>query len=296
MKLINASYEIRSGYPIRKPDMDNHFYHNVLLTHIYKEIEYAGRVCYHSTDKIEPESAERFVDKLIKSKHYAPLEFGIIYLKMPGGGIVPEMAEHNYHDYQNNKFSKCTFGTSTEGPIPIVDAYISTNLRVLVENNWLDDLKYLCYPTEYHEKRVTVHFTCDRGVANEFVRHRMFSFAQESTRYCNYSKDKFNNELTFIKPCWDIEDSDTPEAFGFVSILEEIEDCYLSLLEQGWKPEQARNVLPLALKTELMMSGFISDWRHFCDLRALDTTGKAHPQAKELALPLYSEFKERNLL
>lgn len=80
--------------------------------------------------------------------------------------------------------------------------YITTNMRVIVENNRLDDLQYQVEPTEHHEKRITAKFICDRGVSHEFVRHRVFSFAQESTRYCNYSKDKFNNEITFIQPSW----------------------------------------------------------------------------------------------
>lgn len=80
--------------------------------------------------------------------------------------------------------------------------YITTNIRVIVENNRLDDLQYQVDPTEHHEKRITVKFICNRGVSHEFVRHRVFSFAQESQRYCNYSKDKFNNEITFIRPTW----------------------------------------------------------------------------------------------
>ena len=98
--------------------------------------------------------------------------------------------------YRENKYSKVNYdnwGTR----------YITTNYRVLVENDWLDDLQFLCEPTEHHEKEnTTVRFICDRGVSHEFVRHRIFSFAQESTRYCNYSKNKFGNEITIIAPNW----------------------------------------------------------------------------------------------
>ena len=191
--------------------------------------------------------------------------------------------------------------------------YITTNYRVLVENNHLSDLKYLCEPTEFHEKRVTVHFVCDRGVSHEFVRHRVMSFAQESTRYCNYSKDKFNNELTFIQPIWTYhqEDGDygtlgTPKRknggnkdgtfFEFIKSLQYAELYYFRLLKEGWKPEQARAILPNSLKTELVMTGFVDDWNHFFDLRARGTTGAPHPQAKELAEPLLTEFIKRNIV
>ena len=202
---------------------------------------------------------------------------------------------------------------------------ITTNLRVLVENNWLDDLKYVCEPTEHHEKRVTVKFICDRGVSHEFVRHRVFSFAQESTRYCNYSKDKFNNEITYILPPW-LSENDIPKGFGytnddwgslicefyyeatekgksegftiepvrnFVFALQTSEQLYFSLLKEGWKPQEARAVLPNALKTELVMTGFVSDWKHFFRLR---DAGSAHPQARELAQPLHQEFITRKYI
>lgn len=141
---------------------------------------------------------------------------------------------------------------------------------------------------------------------------RVFSFAQESTRYCNYAADKFNNEVTFIQPCWfkhDLTDRDikfpleiiaaTPKdnyATGeeeFMEYLLVSENTYMKLLNQGWTPQQARTVLPNALKTELVMTGFISDWKHFFDLRC-DTA--AHPQARELAIPLKEEFIQRGYM
>lgn len=135
----------------------------------------------------------------------------------------------------------------------------------------------------------------------EFVRHRVFSFAQESTRYCNYSKDKFGNELTFIIPCWtnlgegsynDISDLIHTDAV-FINSICDAEDYYLGLLNEGWTPQQARAVLPNALKTELVMTGFISDWEHFFDLRC---DKAAHPQARELAIPLQEEFIKRGYI
>ena len=175
-------------------------------------------------------------------------------------------------------------------------AYVTMNYRHIVENDWLDDLKYLCEPTEYHEKRITVKFICDRGVSHEFVRHRVFSFAQESTRYCNYSKDKFGNEITFIHPCWIGDNQDTYDRWCFYESLSKAEEVYFRLLKHGWTPQQARAVLPNALKTELVVTGFTSDWEKFFDLRARGTTGAPHPQAKELAEPLMKEFIARKYI
>lgn len=119
---------------------------------------------------------------------------------------------------------------------------------------------------------------------------RVFSFAQESTRYCNYSKDKFGNELTFIQPLW-LEDIDSN--LDFKDCLQHSELAYFNLLDRGWKPQEARAILPNSLKTELVMTGFVSDWKHFFKLR---DAGSAHPQAQELAKPLHEEFIRRNYI
>lgn len=186
--------------------------------------------------------------------------------------------------------------------------YVTTNLRVLVENDWMHDLLYyLSEPTEHHEKRISARSTCDRGVSHEIVRHRVMSFAQESTRYCNYGKDKFGNEVTFIKPTWYNTVSDEQkEAFDdFLSISEE---AYMALLDK-WEnrtpdkryktkfkgnpltPQQARQVLPNALKTEIVVTGFESDWEHFFELRA---AGAAHPDMRKLALELQEKLNNVN--
>ena len=186
-------------------------------------------------------------------------------------------------------------------------AYITMNYRHIVENGWLKDLKYICEPTEYHERRVTVHFVCDRGISHELVRHRVFSFAQESTRYCNYSKEKFGKELTFIIPSWlPLEEVNvTTDSYGcpvtrlrgnekayfLLSSLGAAERSYTRLLNIGCTPQQARQVLPNALKTEINMCGFQSDWRHFFELR---DNSHAHPDMQALAKPLHQEFKDRN--
>ena len=293
MKLIKPSFEIWN-----QP---------AGLEGVYKQIERVGRVCYKSEDKITEDSAKPFVERMIKSGHGAVLEHGTVYLyfKYNCYNIQDDIF---INKYKNNKYSIVnSIGLDDNPENDYKDIYgedglglcqyaITTNLRVLVENNWMDDLKYLCEPTEFHEKRITVHFVCDRGVSHEFVRHRVFSFAQESTRYCNYSKDKFGNELTFIEPCWIEDNQDTYDRWCFYESLNKAEEVYFRLLKHGWTPQQARAVLPNSLKTELVVTGFVSDWNHFFDLRARGTTGAPHPQAKELAEPLMKEFIARKYI
>lgn len=287
MKLIKPSFTILHQAPG--------------LEGVYKQIELAGRTCYKSEDKITPDSAKAFVERMINSGHGAMLEHGTVYLGMPIETIIPIEA-NGWGKYESNKYSKGGVVCSINGEKRVA---ITTNLRVLVENGWLDDLQYICEPTKYHEKRVCVKFICDRGVSHEFVRHRVFSFAQESTRYCNYSKDKFGNELTFIQPCYLneaelaqygpyhlVSRNKSPESI-FICSLNNAEKDYLTLIESGWKAQEARAVLPNALKTELVMTGFATDWQHFFELRC---ASNAHPQARELAIPLYDEFINHKLI
>lgn len=286
------------------------------LEGVYKQIEKVGRVCYKSEDKMTEDSAKPFVERMTKSGHGAMLEHGTVYLKVTNKGLSLDNYDKNQveNKYISNPYSKVIFGkypkynSYGEKLEATQEVYITTNYRVLVENGWLDDLQYICEPTEFHAKRITVHFVCDRGVSHEFVRHRVMSFAQESTRYCNYSKDKFGNEITFIKPCF-LDDSKlalygpyhtvirdkSPESI-FIASLNNAEKDYIDLIDLGWKPQEARAVLPNALKTELVMTGFVSDWNHFFDLRARGTTGAPHPQAKELAEPLMKEFIARKYI
>lgn len=293
------------------------------LEGVYKQIERAGRVCYKSEDKITDTSAKDFVDRMIKSGHGAMLEHGTVYLILPVGyvqggyGLEESTVTKKYRENSYSKVTYQDFGDNQR-------AYVTTNYRVIIENDWLMDLDYQCEPTEFHEKRVTVKFICDRGVSHEFVRHRVFSFAQESTRYCNYSKSKFGNECTFIIPNWldDFPECIIRDSIGgcmcdsdyyrenidgsfrgnvtfmthtkyLIDSLFRAEKSYNNLINSGWKPQEARAVLPNSLKTELVMTGFAKDWEHFFKLR---DAGSAHPQARELAQPLHEEFIERNYI
>lgn len=137
---------------------------------------------------------------------------------------------------------------------------------------------------------VTVKFVCDRGISHELVRHRLASFAQESTRYCNYSNEKFNSEITFIKPLFLADGSQGLEIWE--RAMQTAEQSYFDLLEWGCTPQEARSVLPNSLKTEVVMTCNLREWRHFFKLRAAGTTGKPHPQMLELTLPLLIKMKE----
>lgn len=299
----------------------------------YKMIELAGRTCYKSEDKITENSAKEFVDRMIKLGHGAMLEHGTIYLNVPEQTytetLEDEFGKFNNPNnglvdrYRKNKYSKVNSVAADEElrkkypkvrPFKLTHHYITTNLRVIVENGWEEDLEWQCEPTEHHEKRITAKFICDRGVSHEFVRHRVFSFAQESQRYCNYNKDKFNNELTFIKPTWldiptgdytywdgdwcDIDNmkiqlpSDNGIADNFLWCLNNAGMQYRLLINKGLKPQEARAILPNATKTELVMTGFESDWEHFFELRC---SGAAHPDAKKLADELKSLMNVKNI-
>lgn len=137
-----------------------------------------------------------------------------------------------------------------------------------------------------HEK-ITVSVICDRGVTHELVRHRIASYSQESTRYCNYCDEKFGSELTFIKPCfWEEND---PRFFIWSEQMREVEKAYNRLISNGATPQEARSVLPNSLKTEIVITMNIREWRYFFKLR---TSSVAHPQMREIATMLLSEFKK----
>lgn len=252
MKLIEQSAEICKT-------------HGYTLQDIYKDIERAARVSYKSEDKITEDSAEKMVERLINMKHYSPLEFGTVYLEIDDIDRVQK--------YINNPYSRVSG-----------DCYVTTNYRVIIENHWQQDLKYLVEPTRFHMRRITAHFITNRAVSHELVRHRSMSFMQESQRYVAYDKGKFGSELTFIKPAW--EQSENEETLMRLT-LSHIEETYMKLRALDLKPQQARQILPNATKTELYMCGFEDDWDHFFDLRDKDTVD---PQTHGLVIQLHLQY------
>lgn len=277
MKLIKPSFEIlEQGFSVDA---------------IYKHIELCGRTCYKSADKITEDSATPFVNRMINSKHYAMLEHGTVCLTIPNKNISRSLM---IYKYEINPYSKVV---CTDNNI-----YITTNYRVIIENNWIEHLKYITSPTELHEKRITVRFIANIHFYKDLTRHRKMSYAIESTRFCNYTKDKFGGELTFIQPCWIKEeyipgDYNRSEQFVmFTEMLENIESTYNFMINSGWQAQQAANILPQATKAEIIVTGFAKDWKYIFDLRAIGTTGKPHPQMQELMIPLMKEFINRKYI
>lgn len=283
----------------------------------WNQIARATRVCYQSKSR-EGESSEDFVKRIIlkpaliegnlndlehcrfdfDKMHGAMLEHGTVYID-----LQPELhSEDNiFFTTVDSKYSRYHSHNS--------HCYITTNVRVLIENNLMNFLNKYCQPTPYHSKRYTFSVITDIGVTREFNRHRTFSVAEQSTRYCDFNKDKFNNELTFIKPAWIDENNTTYQVAKDTTSLKEYcdifstlgTDChrysedyfmfaykacefaYKKLRENGWRPEQARQVLPLGLKTQAVYTAFTDDWKHFLKLRADNVSGKVNPNMQIVA-------------
>ena len=305
------------------------------LEDIWKHIARCTRVCYQSTPKNDSETNEEFVKRVILRPdsstgelnfdkiHGAMLEHGTVYL------MATDWDRNPLEHYIRNKYSKyrqihlktehCQDDTSYKYAY-----YVTTNLRVIYENGGLSDLSYICAPTEHHAKRITVSFTTNIGVTREFNRHRVNSIAEESTRYCNYNK-RNDGQIKIRLPDWLLDgdlarlnEFDNGDWLAAISQIAEFayDDsgelkynvdyygaalyfcnvCYNKLIERGWKPQQAREVLPLATKSQLIHTAFVDDWKHFFALRADGVSGIPHPNAKLVAEPLKQEFIKRGLL
>ena len=304
------------------------------LEDMWKHIARCTRVCYQSIPKDDCETDEEFVKRVILRPdsstgelnfdkiHGAMLEHGTIYLEIYCYNGCEDDNYYKIINYRENKYSIVN-NIFYNGESIAKNFAITTNLRVLYENNWLDDLKYICTPTEHHARRVTVSFTTNIGITREFNRHRVNSIAEESTRYCNYHLDKFNNNITFALPSWidinktEIQACRTAEVesdmYADIRINMELSNnwntidwylyalstsalAYKKLIQLGWKPQQAREVLPLATKSQLIHTAFVDDWKHFFALRADGVSGIPHPNAKLVAEPLKQEFIKRGLL
>lgn len=294
---------------------------------MYNAIEDAARTCYKSTGRLGKE----FVDKLIKNKHTAMLEHGTVYLTIPFGSSFRDddfvnkyYLKHVFIDNPYTKWHSVSYLNKELCPEEFRDLYdelegitiyyITTNFRVILDNfeDPNDILVYWSEPTK-HPKRISVKITCDRIGSQSLTRHRKFSFAQESTRYCNYSKDKFGKEITYIIPSWiknfdayvekygvpckgviirpPVEDSYLMSIYTFFYSLYYAEESYMRLLDLGRTPQEARQVLPNALKTEIVMTGFADDWKYFLDVRTTNTYGVPHPDMMELALMIKSKIQ-----
>ena len=285
MKLINQSFKF-----INQTDFS--------LVGIKKHIERCARVSYKSEDKITDTSYEKFVSMLKSREHDRPLEFGTVHLKMYISDFHKLRDTLCINNIWNNQWIKYHYAGNI--------TYVTTNYRY-----YLDIIKYIPnvkeYFTEedneYYPKRYTVHMILDRGVMDEFRTHVGLSHLAESTRYCNYSKDKFGNEITFIKPCWLNLPTDYAVYSGdndsdyFIQALEDAENWYLSLLKEGWTPQQARSVLPLGIKSELISCGFEDAWTNFMRRRSPKYGDPgAHPMAAEIADKLCEEFLKRGFI
>ncbi|WP_308392832.1 FAD-dependent thymidylate synthase [Prevotella sp.] len=298
MKLVKQSFEI-----LEQTDYS--------LKGIKQFIERCGRVCYKSEDRITDTSYEKFVDMLIKKDHARPLEFGTVHLKMKSSNFQGFMQALYAEGIFNDVWIKSNYNEEV--------VYTTTNYRY-----YLDMIKRIPFiknyfteeDNEYYPKRYTVHMILSRGVMDEFRTHVTLSHLAESTRYCNYSKDKFNNELTFVIQDWmeNVREGtfdDTlgrdcswfPTDGGDGLCLNDKEGCvlgtwnkaeseYLDGLKCGLTPQQIRSVLPLSVKSELISCGFGSAWDNFFYRRCAKD---AHPMAREIAIPLQDKFKEMGL-
>lgn len=271
---------------------------NFDLVGILKHIEKCARVCYKSEDKITDDSYIKFVDNLIKKDHARPLEFGTVYL------FIPISKSQEYQSviefYRLNPWSRCN-------KVEESGYYITTNYRVIIENKLSDHLNFLCSPTQHHDQRHTIHFIISRGCMDEFRTHVTLSHLAESTRYCNYTNQKHNG-LTFIIPQWapnikeEIVDSivylldlvqpphnySEPES-DFVIACMGAEIAYNNLIQGGLIPQEAREVLPLSIKSELISCGYLNDWENFIYRR--DDIG-AQKEARFIAGAIRAELEK----
>jgi len=325
-----------------------------LLVNMFKHIEICGRNCYKSEDKITDTSYQLFIENLMKAKHGAMLEHGTVYLTIPIGTPLDDIQYIWKTDivrfFKSNKYSIVKektinqtvdveikgYGMKTQASAHFY--FITTNWRVIVENEDFEILKYMGQyksekeslkesvlqwmtpPMEEHIKRHTVEFTYHLAVARDINRHRVQSIAEESTRYCNYSKEKFGAELNIIEPIWFTDEEkevlynkDLQLSFiemcaaianGNDNIFRQVDywmfanmACEYAYIknttqfgEKNWTAQKGSLILPLDTKTCSVHTAFDTDWCNFFNLRALGTTGSPRPSAKEVAWPLMEEF------
>lgn len=291
-------------------------------TNPYKLVELVGRTCYKSEDKITDDSYIKFVQGLIAKEHYAMLEHGRLTFRVkdiepyllvgvPGVHVARDIVRdydslvvsvslsHLYNEKWTtlrpwfDQMRRIAEDVYLDGNIPANSTHdTEVGTFSLIPGEELDKylLQHILAPDDVFKYR-TIKFTCDRGVSHELVRHRC-AVAQSSTRYCNYSKDKFGNEVTFVEPrdyeFWAQEDKQRFEKF-----LKTCEDEYMYMIrERAFTPQQARAVLPNALQTEVILTMNLDQWEHFFNLRLFGETGAPHPDMKRVAKLTYQYFRE----
>lgn len=287
MKLVKPSFSIMamSGHPE--------------LPYSYEDplplIESAGRTCYKTEEKIGPGTAEKFVETIKGLGHLSVME-------------------HSWNSYILANWGPLTNTLLSQNPVGTKNDWIvSGNIRMFKETPqfdiyWKSVANKVCpiFPAEeklYNHLVATVRFVCDRGVSHELVRHRIASYSQESTRYCDYSKDKFGNHVTFVIPPWlNIEEGETNpleythnldnDELVWLFAMSASEVLYARLIKRGWSPQQARAILPNSLKTEIVMTATWAEWKHVFNMRSIGIAGKPHPQMLEIMQPCHEAFKE----
>lgn len=262
--------------------------------------EMCARVCYKSENYIAEGSAKKLLNNIVSAGHTAMLEHIPVYLRFDIEHSAKAM--NNVTPIMSSPYSKTNVDFE-EGY-----TYVSTNLRVIYEKfpdlyevymqndgepfelieQGIKNCKYTEFPSKF-VKRITIKFTMDRIGSQSFCRHRLFSFAQESTRWCNFMKAKFGSEISISNPCW-LKEEDRAEFEEDMKISEQL---YFKWLEKGYKAEEARYFLPFGLNTEIIMTGFPDAWQHFFELR---NDSHAHSQAQFLAKPLEEYFKSKKYI
>lgn len=295
MKLIKQSFEI-----LEQKDFT--------LKGIKQFIERCARVSYKSEDRMTDTSYEKFVGMLESRDHARALEFGTVHLRMSDAQFYDLQAALLGGKVYNDYWVKYNIIATVDED----NCYATTNYRYYLEMckyaTWLP-MYFDTSDSPLYPKRYTVHMILDRGVMDEFRTHVGLSHLAESTRYCNYSKDKFNNEIAFIIPDWVdsikegtyTKDYKFPPMWGHDNWMDsewfyamcEAEKTYLTMTREYLTPQQARDVLPLAIKSELISCGFEDAWRNFFYRR---DAPDAHPMAQEIAKPMHKEFIERGFI
>lgn len=300
-----------------------------------KHIEGIARTCYKSTDLITNDSHKKFIKSLYDRKHWAMLEH-YIFIYQCNSPFFETLSEETYvhttrtvievpHEdgghrqavrkiasfsarsildlLEKYKDEPYTRGRLIELAEQVVadydcDELFGNKFKKVIRADWtkIDDVSMLTPEEQWEHGWKSIKFICDRGVSHEIVRHRDASFAQESTRYCNYSKDKFGNEITVIQPLMfnseaELGSNERQKYQFWKEGIESSEKAYFYLLDMGATAQEARSVLPNSLKTEIIMTARNYEWGHFFELRC---DKPAHPQMRELAIPLFGYFNEFN--